>query len=128
MLSFLTPFIATFITVPILVYILVFIVNKLITKNHRKSVQRALDYSTVFFILSVHFILITVWEKSYLSIIFIFMLFCAIIFVIINWKLKGEIVITRFFKGYWRFCFLIFFMAYIVLTVYGLIDRVSSHL
>jgi hypothetical protein len=128
MLSILSPFIATFITAPILVYILVFITTKLLTKNHRKSVRRALDYSTIFFILSVHFIALTIWERSFLSVIFIFMLICAIIFVIINWKLKGEIVLSRFFKGYWRFCFLLFFLAYILLTIYGLTQRVSSHL
>lgn len=120
--------IATLITIPILVYILIFIVAKQLTKNHRKAVQLGLDISTLFFILSVHFLVLTIWERSFLSIIFIFMLICAIIFVIINWKVKGEIVFTRFFKGFWRFSFLVFFIAYIGLTIYGLFQSVSVNL
>jgi hypothetical protein len=128
MLTVVSSFIATFITVPILVYILIFVISKLLTKNHRRAVQFALDYSTVFFILSVHFLVLAIWGKSFLWAIFIFIITCAIIFVIINWKLKGEIVFSRCFKGFWRFSFLVFFIAYLVLTIYGLIQRITSHL
>lgn len=128
MFSVISSFIATLITIPILVYILIFVISKIITKNHRRSVQFAIDYSTIFFILSVHFLAYTIWGRSFLWVIIIFILLCAILFVIINWKLKGEIIFSRFFKGFWRFCFLIFFIAYLVLTIYGLIYRVSSHL
>jgi hypothetical protein len=119
---------ATFITAPILIYIIIFVISKLVIKNHRKAVQSAIDYSTVFFILSVHFLVLAIWGKSFLWAIFIFLFTCAIIFVIINWRLKGEIVFYRVFKGFWRFCFLVFFIAYLVLTVYGVIERVTSHL
>jgi hypothetical protein len=125
MTSVISSFFAIFITIPILVYVLIFIICKPFTKNHRKAVHIALDVSTIFFILSVHFLVITIWEKSYLSIIFLFMLCCAIIFVIMNWKIKGEIIFSRFFKGFWRFSFLVFFIAYIGLTIYGLVLRVS---
>jgi hypothetical protein len=128
MLSVVSSLIATFVTVPILFYILVFVISKLVTKNHRKAVQAALDFSTIFFILSVHYIVLAIWGKSFLWAIFIFIFTCAIIFVIINWKLKGEIDFSRCFKGFWRFCFLVFFLAYLVLTIYGVIERVISHL
>lgn len=128
MFDVISSFFATLITIPLLVYILIFVIVKKLTKNHRKAVHLALDLSTIFFILSVHFLVLTIWERSYFSYIFIFMLICAIIFVIINWKVKGEIVITLFFKGFWRFNFLIFFMAYIGLTIYGVVQRVNSYL
>jgi hypothetical protein len=128
MFDVISSFFATLITIPLLVYILIFVFVKKLTNNHRKAVHLALDLSTIFFILSVHYLVLTIWERSYFSYIFIFMLICAIIFVIINWKVKGEIIFTRFFKGYWRFNFLIFFMAYIGLTIYGIVLRVSSHL
>jgi hypothetical protein len=128
MSSVISSFIATLITIPILVYITIFVITKQVTKNHRKAVHVALDFSTVFFILSVHFLMFTIWERSFLGIIFIFLLCCAIIFVIINWKVKGEIVFTLFFKGYWRFIFLVFFVSYLGLTIYGIVERVSSHL
>jgi hypothetical protein len=128
MLSVVSALIATFITVPILVYILIFIISKLITKKHRKAVQISLDYSTIFFILSVHFLVLAIWGKSFLWAIFIFMIICAIIFVIINWKLKGEIIFSRFFRGFWRFCFLVFFITYLILTIYGVIKRITTYL
>jgi hypothetical protein len=128
MLSVVSSVIATLITVPCLVYILIFIISKLLTKNHRRAVQTALDFSTFFFILSVHFLLLAIWGKSFLWAIFIFIFTCAIIFVIINWKLKGEIVLSRCFKGFWRFCFLVFFIMYLILTIYGVIQRITSHL
>jgi hypothetical protein len=128
MLSIVSSIMATFITAPILIYIIIFVISKLVIKNHRKAVQSAIDYSTVFFILSVHFLVLAIWGKSFLWAIFIFLFTCAIIFVIINWKLKGEIVFFRVSKGFWRFCFLVFFIAYLVLTIYGVIERVTSHL
>ncbi|MFD2443417.1 DUF3397 domain-containing protein [Bacillus sp. CGMCC 1.16607] len=128
MSNVISSFIAFFITIPILMYIIIFIISKQFTKNHRKSVHLALDYSTIFFIMSVHFLVKTIWDHSYLSFIFIFMLSCAIIFAIMNWKIKGEIIFTRIFKGFWRFSFLIFFLAYIGLTIYGVIVRVGTHL
>jgi hypothetical protein len=128
MYNLFSSIIATLITIPILVYIFVFIIAKQVIKNHRKAVQLGLDISTLFFILSVHFLILTIWEKSFLSIIFIFMLICAIIFVIINWKVKGEIVLSRFFKGFWRFSFLVFFIAYLGLTIYGLFQSVTVSL
>jgi hypothetical protein len=128
MFSIVSSIMATFITAPILIYIIIFVISKLVIKNHRKAVQSAIDYSTVFFILSVHFLVLAIWGKSFLWAIFIFLFTCAIIFVIINWKLKGEIVFFRVFKGFWRFCFLVFFITYLVLTIYGVIERVTSHL
>jgi hypothetical protein len=128
MYNLFSSIIATLITMPILVYIFVFVMAKQLTKNHRKAVQLGLDISTLFFILSVHFLVLVIWEESFLSIIFIFLLFCAIIFVLINWKVKGEIVFSRFFKGFWRFSFLVFFIAYLGLTIYGLYQSVRVSL
>lgn len=128
MSTVITSIFATLITIPILVYFLIFVISKLFTKNHRQSVQMAVDISTIFFILSVHFLIITIWERSLLWVIFIFALICAIIFVIISWKIKGEIIFASFIKGFWRLSFLVFFVAYFGLTIFGLIQRVSSHL
>lgn len=128
MAGIVSTILTTLITAPILVYFLVFIVCKQWTKNHQKSINLALDFSTIFFIFSVHFLIITIWEKSFLWVIFIFMSGCAILFVIINWKVKREILFSRFIRGYWRFNFLVFFIAYLTLTIYGLIQSVNNQL
>ncbi len=126
MSSVFSSIIATLVTVPILGYLLVFIICKQWTKQHRRSVHLALDISTILFIISVHYLIFTIWQKSYLWVIILSMLFIAMIFVVIHWRFKQEINIPLVFRGYWRFNFLLFFSAYIVLIIIGLVKSVSS--
>ncbi|MBY0120803.1 DUF3397 domain-containing protein [Bacillus sp. S/N-304-OC-R1] len=125
MVSFFSSIIAAFVTIPLLGYLLVFILCKQITKKHKKSVRIALDVSTLLFIISVHYLILAIWEQSFLWVIFLLLLVLAIIFVLLHWKVKHEINIPLVFKGFWRFNFLLFFTAYIVLTVIGLIQSIS---
>lgn len=125
MISFFSSIIAAFVTIPLLGYLVVFIVCKQVIKQHKKSVHIALDVSTLLFIISVHFLILAIFEQSFLWVIILFLLVLAIIFVLLHWKIKHEINIPLVFKGFWRFNFLLFFTAYIVLTVLGLIQSVS---
>ncbi|MFE8695288.1 DUF3397 domain-containing protein [Cytobacillus sp. FJAT-53684] len=124
--SVFSSIIATFVTIPLLGYLLVFIVSKQVTKKHRRSVHIALDVSTLLFIFSVHYLILTIWDQNYFWLIILSMLIIAIIFVIIHWRVKQEINFPLVFRGYWRFNFLLFFMAYVVLTVIGLVQSVNS--
>ncbi|MCH6268327.1 MULTISPECIES: DUF3397 domain-containing protein [Neobacillus] len=108
---------------PFLGFLLVFLVFKLITNDTRKSVHHALDYSTILFIISVHFLVKTIWGNSFFWIILLVMIFIAIIFVVVHWKVKDEIILKKVMKGFWRFNFLLFFLAYISLTLFGVIHR-----
>jgi hypothetical protein len=120
-----SAFVATLITVPMIGYLAVFIISKQITGNHRRSVNYAIDFSTFLLVLSVHFLIITIWGKSYLWLILLVLFGLAAIFVWIHWKFKEEIVLPKVFKGYWRFNFLLFFSAYIFLVMFGLVQRVT---
>ena len=116
---------ALFVTVPLAGYIIIFVLSKQLTGNHRRSVQRAIDASTIFFILAVHFLARVIWNQSYLWLIVLFMIILAIVFVCLHWKIRQEIDVARVFRGYWRFNFLLFFFAYLVLVVFGLYQRLS---
>ena len=59
-------FIASLISVPLLGYLAVFVISKQITGNHKQAVNLAIDFSTFLLVLSVHFLVITIWEKSFL--------------------------------------------------------------
>ena len=118
---FISSIITIFLTVPLLGFITIFIINKLITKNARKSFHKALDYSTILFIMAVHFLVITIWGKSLFWLILLVLIIIAMVFVLIHWKIKGEIILTKVFKGFWRFNFLIFFIAYVSLTLFGIL-------
>jgi len=117
--------IATFVTIPLLGYIIVFVISKLVTKQHRKAVRIALDVTTFLLIISVHYCIIAIWGFSLLWVILLIMILVAILFVIIHWKFKQEIHFAKVFKGFWRFNFLLFSCAYVILLIYGLVSRVS---
>ncbi len=117
--------IASFVTIPLLGYIIVFVISKCITKKHHKSVRIALDLTTCFLVIAVHYFIKAIWGISLLWVIFIVMILVAILFVIIHWKTKHEIDFVKVFKGFWRFNFLLFSFAYLLLLIYGLISRVS---
>jgi hypothetical protein len=118
---FISSIITIFLTVPLFGFFIIFVINKLITKNARKSFHKALDYSNILFILAVHFLLITIWGKSFFWWILLVLMIIAMVFVVIHWRIKGEIIFTKVFKGFWRFNFLIFFLAYISLTLFGIL-------
>ena len=118
MSGFLSSIIATFVTIPLFGYIIVFIITKLVTKQHRKAVRIALDITTLLIILSVHYMIIAIWGTSYLWLIMLMMIMIAIVFVIVHWKTKHEIHFAKVFKGFWRFNFLLFSIAYIILLIY----------
>lgn len=120
-----SAFVAALITVPMIGYLAVFIISKQLTGNHRRSVNYAIDFSTFLLVLSVHFLIITIWERSYFWLILLVLLVLAALFVWIHWKFKKEIVLPKVFKGFWRFNFLLFFSAYIILVLFGLVQRVT---
>jgi hypothetical protein len=116
---------ATLVTLPLIGYLLMFIFSKQLTKNHKRSVQRAIDFSTFLLIISNHFLIVVIWGKSFLWLILLVLITLAIVFVLYHWKVRQEIEYTRVFKGYWRMNFLLFFFSYVVLIIYGVVQRVS---
>jgi hypothetical protein len=112
-----------FFAVPVLGTILVYTVIKLLLKSTKKALHKALDYTTILYIISVHFLIVTLWEKSFFWLIILVMLLIAMVFVFVHWKVKEEIIVKRVWKGFWRFNFILFFFAYFVLTFYGLVSR-----
>ncbi|MFE8703639.1 DUF3397 domain-containing protein [Cytobacillus sp. FJAT-54145] len=119
---------ATLITVPILGYLIIFVISKQITKQHKKSVHIALDVSTLLFVFSVHYLIVTIWGKSFMWLILLLMIAIAIIFAFIHWKVKDELHFTSVFRGFWRFNFLIFSSAYLVLVIIGLYQSITNSL
>ena len=121
--GFFSALVAALITVPIIGNLAVFIITKQITGNHRRSVNLAIDFSTFLLVLSVHFLILTIWGKSFFWLILIILFGLAAIFVWIHWQYKEEIVLPKVFKGFWRFNFLLFSSAYIILVLFGLYKR-----
>lgn len=124
MSEFLAGTFATIVTLPVFALIVIYFIARAVTRNNKKSFHLAIDASTLFFILAVHFILIIIWETSFLSLILTVLLVIATIMILTHYKLKEEIHFKRVFKGFWRLNFLLFFFAYFCLVTFGIIKRV----
>ncbi|MCA0174411.1 DUF3397 domain-containing protein [Bacillus sp. RAR_GA_16] len=80
----------------------------------------------MFFILSVHFILIELVGKSFLWVILLMIIGAAGAFTVLHWKTKDDIQIHKVIKGAWRFNFLLFSTGYVLLLLIGLVHRIIS--
>ncbi|MCA0987971.1 DUF3397 domain-containing protein [Guptibacillus algicola] len=118
--------VATAVTAPLLAWYIVYIITVKVTKKKKYSIRLATDLSTLFFILSVHFICVELFQRSYLWIIFILMLIIAVAFTVLHWKTKEDISIRKVMKGAWRFNFLVFSTGYVLLLLIGLAHRIAT--
>lgn len=118
--------VATFVTLPIFAFYLVYIVTVKTTKNKKKSIKLAVDISASFFIIAVYFIAYEIWSQSLLLVMIISMILVAMIFTVVHWKISEDIHLGKLLKGIWRFNFLLYVFAYILLSVYGLFISIYS--
>lgn len=118
--------VATLVTLPIIGYIIAFIVAKKWTKNHRRSVQMAMDLSTIFFIVSVHYLILAIWDQHLFWMILLMVLAIGCSVVIVHYKKNQEIVFEKVLKGFWRLNFMCFFCVYALLFIYGVISRIVT--
>ncbi|WP_371017469.1 DUF3397 domain-containing protein [Pseudalkalibacillus sp. JSM 102089] len=118
--------VATAVTIPLLAWYLVYIITVKTTRKKKFSFRLAVDVSTIFFILSVHFILVELLGQSFLLVILLMIIGAAGAFTVLHWKMKDDVEIHKVIKGAWRFNFLLFSTGYIVLVLIGLVHRILS--
>jgi hypothetical protein len=128
MVEVLANIIAALVTIPLLGFVLVFFIVKKITKNKKRAMHLAIDWSTLLLIFSVHHSIFVIWQKSFLWLLFLLMVIVAIIFALIHYKTKSEMEYKAIFKGFWRMNFLLFFSAHIFFVMFGMIQRINLFL
>ncbi|KGX88549.1 DUF3397 domain-containing protein [Pontibacillus litoralis] len=126
MSSIVVYLIAICITLPIPMTVIVYWLTRKITNNKKRSLHVTVNTTTLFYILAVHFTLQTIFEQSFLLYILLLLLCLLSLFVYLQWKYREEVKIRRAWKGFWRFTFLLFSFAYVLLTLYGLTVRVLA--
>ncbi|WP_416151052.1 DUF3397 domain-containing protein [Salipaludibacillus sp. HK11] len=116
--------IATFVTVPLIALYTIYILLVKTTKKKQYSFKIAVDSTTIFFIVSVYFLFSEIWglQVGWHSIFFV--LLTATFFTVFHWKKYEDIDIKKVFRGVWRLQFVVFFLLYIVLVLYGLFYRI----
>jgi hypothetical protein len=126
MAAFLSSIMATFVTLPMIAFLIFYVFARILMKNGKKAFLLTVDLSTFFFILSVYYLILVIWEKSFMSYIFMILIIFCMIFLLLHWKFKQEIEIRKVMKGFWRFNFLFFSFCYICLVIFGLFKRLSE--
>ncbi len=119
MMDFFIWIISIAFALPIVCFIFLLFTLRLIVKNKKKSILLTFDISTIFFIMSVHFLLLTLFGRSFLLYIIVGIFSLSLLVYYMENK-RTQSSIARTSKKVWRMSFLFFFVSYIVLTIYGI--------
>ncbi|EAH4447861.1 DUF3397 family protein [Listeria innocua] len=121
MFDWLTNSTAIIIILPVVVFVLTLFVARFKFRKPQRRIMLAADLSTIFLIIAVHFFMIVIFNRSFLLYILLFLFILGIVIVVLAAKKEGEIQFRKILRGYWRLCFFIFALLYVVLYLYGII-------
>ena len=116
----LSAFIATLVTLPIVGYLIIFVVTKRWTKNHRKAVQYGINSSVLLLIVSVHFLIQSIFNMSLLWLVISVAILLSIAVVLVHLRFKEEIQYAKLLRGMIRLNAFVFTLSYLVLVVVGI--------
>ncbi|WP_168733744.1 DUF3397 domain-containing protein [Metabacillus sediminilitoris] len=114
-------------TFPFVCLVILLVILQMLVKNKKKSILLTIDLSTIFFIISVHFHLVTIFEQSFLLYMIIGLLCLLLINYYVDLKKAKKFSIKNVFKKVWRLSFLIFFLSYLSLVVYGSVSSMITY-
>lgn len=117
---------AAILTMPIPFLIIFYLLSRKWNRYKRKAVHQTANFSAPVFILSVHVLLMVLFNRSFLSYIVISLLILLGLSMVMQYKLHAELQLRRAFKGFWRVSFILFTFLYISLALYGLIARIVA--
>ncbi|WP_053219772.1 DUF3397 family protein [Virgibacillus senegalensis] len=106
-------------TLPAVVSWLVYFIARKIRKNRLKALHVSVNYTTLLYILSVGVILHHLYETNYFGYIALFLLVLLSVFIIVQFKQRGEVLFRIAWRKYWRLNFLLFSLLYLLLVIYG---------
>ncbi|RFB19161.1 DUF3397 domain-containing protein [Bacillus sp. HNG] len=124
MVDFFAGIAATFVTIPLLGFVLVYLISRFIIKSTRKSFFLSVDVTTVFFLIAVHYLLLVIVGKSMLWLILLILLMSILIIGYMTWRKNHEIETVKVLRKSWRFVFLASTVAYFLLLLIGLVQRI----
>lgn len=120
MLDYIIYIIAFFITIPFAASLIVFLISKTLDKKSMKAIHRTVNWTTIFYLISVWMMMSLIFGKNYIGIIFIGLLCILTLIVFFQWKWKQDIQFIKAVKLCLRISFLLFFIMYIVFAAVGI--------
>ncbi|WP_010096798.1 DUF3397 domain-containing protein [Ornithinibacillus scapharcae] len=111
---------AFMITVPFIVTVILFYGLNYLFRNPVMAFHKAINWTTILYILSVNTLLTYLFGGFYIGYIVVFLLCILTVVIIIQWKNHTEVDIRKAIKLLWRLSFLIFFLLYSIFTLFGI--------
>lgn len=118
-IHFLPYFIIAF---PLFATVIIYQVRFMFGQNNWKAVHAATQWSSVFYILAVVFLLRQLFGSYYIGSLLIMLICLLAIILIIQWKVQTEVLLLKGMKVLLRISFLLFGIAYFGLLAYWAVD------
>ncbi|WP_174613152.1 DUF3397 domain-containing protein [Virgibacillus ihumii] len=126
MLNIIVYVIGLMITVPVAVTLIVYVIGVKVYRQKWKAIHKAVSWTTLLYIIAVLVMLQQIFDSSFIGIWVIVLLSIFTVIAVVHWKLYTEVVFYKVFKIFWRVCFLLFVLLYIVLVVIGIMQQLLS--
>lgn len=126
MFEIFTYFLGIMVTFPVLVTISFYFLFKKIWRNKKQAIHASMQYSALFYVLSVLVIVQYTFDSSYLGLLIIILLVVILLFIAIQWKLTGDIIFKRVWQLFLRTVFLLFFCGYVILIIIALLLKLIN--
>ncbi|WP_082918069.1 DUF3397 domain-containing protein [Oceanobacillus sp. Castelsardo] len=123
-INFIIYLLSFFIMVPIIATVIVYIIVLKLSRSSKKAVHIAVNWSTIFYIISTIILIQYLFNTSITGFILIFMLFVLAVIIFYQWKANVDIEIKKAFKILWKICFLLFFILYVTFSIIGIIMEI----
>jgi len=124
MTSFLTWIMSVLIMFPVLAMFIIFICSfRFKSINRKQSLFLAIDFGTIFLILSVYFILKSIWNIHF-TFIMMLLLILFVLSAMMFYFVKKEFHLKKTLKSFWRLTFLLFFVLWIGMGAIGVLMNI----
>src|SRR5690625_502107 len=117
--------VAFFTTFPFLAtWMMFWLGNKIYAEHKWKAIHFSINWTTIFYLFAVITMLKMIFDTYFLGILLVLLLIILSIIIIIQWRTRMEILMTRALKQLWRVCFLLSAFFYVILVVIGIIKQI----
>lgn len=117
-------FMSFFITFPILATWIVFYISKKIHRHKWRAIHQAVNWTTLLYIFVSIILLKVIFEQYFIGPLLLLLLCMLTFIIVIQWKIKTEVLLVKAIKQLWRACFLLFLFLYLFLVLFGIVEMI----
>lgn len=116
--------IAFFTTFPFLATWIMLWIGKKVYPDHKwKAIHFSVNWTTIFYLFAVMTMMKIIFDTYLVSLFLVLLLIILSIIIVVQWRSRMEVLLTRALKQLWRVCFLLSVFFYVTLVVIGIIKE-----